>query len=113
MTDKTMVITLTLPGDADTGKLFYHFPRGTLYTREDVPNKQLIDKNAMRELAGQLGVAIYRTMAEPVPKHIHLSKEVGEQRQAAVDGLKPHLTKRSMQVDDEIIEALEAVPRND
>lgn len=80
MTDKTMVITLTLPGDADTAKLFKDFPPGALYTREDVPNKQLIDKDAMRELAGQMGVAIYRTLAEPIPKHCHPTDELLQER---------------------------------
>ena len=74
MTDKTMVITLTLPGDADTAKLFNDFPPATLYAREDVPNEQLIDQDAMRDLAGRMGVAIYRTKAEPVPKHIQERK---------------------------------------
>ncbi len=74
MTNKTMVITLTLPSDADTAKLFEHFPPSTLYAREDIPNKQLMDQDAMRVLAGQHGVAIYRTKAEPVPKHIQERK---------------------------------------
>lgn len=83
MTDKTMVITLTLPGDADTAKLFYDFPPSTLYTREDIPNEQLIDQDAMRELAGHMGVAIYRTMAEPIPKHVTASPSLIQARMRA------------------------------
>ena len=64
MTDKTMVITLTLPGDADTAKLFNDFPPRTLYVRDDVPNKKLRDSGVMRDLAGRHGIAIWRTAHE-------------------------------------------------
>ncbi len=60
MTDKTMLITLTLPGDASTAKLFEHFPPSTLYARTDIPSEQLNNKSEMRELGAHHGIVIYR-----------------------------------------------------
>lgn len=57
---KKQFVTVLLPEDSDTGKLFDEFPPEALYTRDIVVEATMSDIKAMEELGKSAGIAMYR-----------------------------------------------------
>lgn len=57
---KKQFVTVLLPEDSDTGKLFDGFPPEALYTSDLVEEGAMADIEAMEEFGRSAGAAMYR-----------------------------------------------------